>query len=101
MIFQANGIQKQTEEVIFKHNKTYLSPKLKETKTKTKSYILLKRTNISRRYNNYKNMFTRHQHSLFYKTNTGGQESPNIMIEDDLSTSMFINSCVVKFPQNQ
>lgn len=35
MIFQANGIQKQTEVVIFKHNKTYLPLKLKETKIKT------------------------------------------------------------------
>lgn len=36
----------------------------------------------------------------FIKTNTGRQESSNIIIVDDLSTSMFINSYIMKIPPN-
>lgn len=43
-------------------------------------------------------MCTRNQYLLFYKTNTSRQESSNIIIVNDLSTSMFINSYVMKSP---
>jgi hypothetical protein len=61
---QANGAQKQAGITILVCDKAYFKPKLVR-RDKERSLYFDKWNHPSRRYNNYKHIFTEHQHTQF------------------------------------